>query len=217
MSALNIVHRPVHDANPGAWPSGKKYTYSHTTSTTSLRPHIERNHLDYYLSIYKEKGWAIQLPGLVSQARSQSAKEASASQVRRSGEFSQQKFHEHLLKFIVADDQVCDICVFFSCSLRLCFLVPNHKSLNVVECPEFRQLLLLLRSDLKDTDIPRRTKQRELLLQAWKEYFQVLRSNLAACLPPSFRISSHFFLSRPLWARSPLRWICGLINFADLI
>ncbi len=74
--------------------------------------------------------------------------------------------------------------VFFSRSLRSCFLVPNHKSLNVVECPEFRQLLLLLRSDLKDTDIPRRTKQRELLLQAWKEYFQVLRSNLAACLPP---------------------------------
>ena len=59
------------------------------------------------------------------------------------------------------------------------------KSLNVVECPEFRQLLLLLRSDLKDSDIPHRTKQRELLLQAWKDYFQILRSNLAACLPPS--------------------------------
>jgi len=62
-------------------------------------------------------------------------------------------------------------------------LILNRKSLNVVECPEFRQLILLLHSDLKDSQIPYRTKMRELILQAWSQYFQVLRRDLVARLP----------------------------------
>jgi hypothetical protein len=57
------------------------------------------------------------------------------------------------------------------------------KSLNLVECPEFRRLLLLLRNDLEEAMIPRRTKLRELIIQAWGQYFQVLRRDLAVCDP----------------------------------
>ena len=53
------------------------------------------------------------------------------------------------------------------------------KSINIVECPEFRALLLLLRSDLKETMVPHRTKLRELIIEAWKRYFQVLKQDLA--------------------------------------
>ena len=60
------------------------------------------------------------------------------------------------------------------------------QSLNVIECPEFRQLILLLRSNLNDSQVPRRTKIRELVLQAWSQYFQALRRSLAVCLPISF-------------------------------
>lgn len=53
------------------------------------------------------------------------------------------------------------------------------KALNVVECPEFRQLLHVLRSDL---DIPHRTKIHELLLQAWRAHFHILRRDLEVCV-----------------------------------
>jgi hypothetical protein len=38
------------------------------------------------------------------------------------------------------------------------------QSLNIIECKEFRKLLLLLRQDLKDSDIPHRTKIRESVI-----------------------------------------------------
>lgn len=52
------------------------------------------------------------------------------------------------------------------------------QSLNVIECREFRALLLLLRNDLKETMIPHRTKLRELIVEAWRRYFKVLKMDL---------------------------------------
>jgi len=57
----------------------------------------------------------------------------------------------------------------------------TFKSLNLVDCHKFRDLLLLLRPDLKESNIPKRTKLRELVIQVWKEYFQVLTRQLAVC------------------------------------
>lgn len=76
-----------------------------STSTTSLRPHIEKYHLEEYLALAKQRGWNILLPGLVSQANS--AAEATASQVEQPKKFNESIFHQHLLNFIIADDQVC--------------------------------------------------------------------------------------------------------------
>ena len=56
------------------------------------------------------------------------------------------------------------------------------ESLNVIECHEFRALLLLLRSDLKETMILHRTKLRELIIEVWKRYFQALKGDLAVHL-----------------------------------
>jgi hypothetical protein len=65
----------------------------------------------------------------------------------------------------------------------LMFCLFHLKSLNLVECREFRLLLLLLRNDLKEAMIPHRTKLRELIVQAWRQYFRVLRSDLAVYHP----------------------------------
>jgi hypothetical protein len=54
-----------------------------------------------------------------------------------------------------------------------------RQSLNVIECVEFRALLMLLWSDLKETAIPHRTKLRQLIVEAWKRYFHVLKGDLA--------------------------------------
>ena len=156
------------------------YTYAKTTSTSSLRRHLDNYHQDLYLRLAKERNWKNMLPSFASQARSQGANEASAG---RRDEFTEEKFHRYLLEFIVVDDQVRLHLSLFSHSLCLCFLLLNYKSLNIIECPEFRCLLLLLRSDLMDTQIPHRTKLHELLLQAWAQHFKNLHRDLAACLP----------------------------------
>ena len=49
----------------------------------------------------------------------------------------------------------------------------------VIECPEFRDLLLLLRESLHDTDIPHRTKIRTAIIEAWTTWFQTLKGSLA--------------------------------------
>lgn len=82
---------------------------------------------------------------------------------------------------------------FFLHSLCLCFLIPTCKSLRVIECVEFVQLLLFLRNDIKSL-IPRRTKLRELVIKAWSQHFQALRRDLGVRLPHLLTSSSPLLL-----------------------
>jgi hypothetical protein len=99
------THRKVHDSDPTKFPSKIKWLYSSKTSTTSLRPHIERYHLDIYSTLAKERGWRVLLPGLVSQAQSESAAAAQEAMVHHD-KFDEHTFHQYLLQFIISDDQV---------------------------------------------------------------------------------------------------------------
>lgn len=55
------------------------------------------------------------------------------------------------------------------------------QSLNVIEQDAFRNLLLLLREGLRDRDIPRRTKLRELVIAAWQDSFGKLKQEMQVC------------------------------------
>ncbi|KAG1782525.1 hypothetical protein EV702DRAFT_1192199 [Suillus placidus] len=72
-------------------------------------------------------------------------------------DFTIDEMHQQLIKFVVVDDQ----------------------AMNLMECPEFWQLLQLLRKDLRKSDIPHRTKLCELIIETWYEYFEVLKQDLA--------------------------------------
>jgi hypothetical protein len=96
-------YRRLNEADPN-W-KAVKYVYSKKTSNSSLRPHIEGNHLELYKKLAKERGWEIFLPGLVSEARSASAATVTVS--GRRDKFSVDAFRRLLVNFIVADDQVC--------------------------------------------------------------------------------------------------------------
>jgi hypothetical protein len=49
------------------------------------------------------------------------------------------------------------------------------QSINVVECPELRELLLYIGTDLQDRDIPHRTKLSELITSRFKlEYSRMV-------------------------------------------
>jgi hypothetical protein len=64
----------------------------------------------------------------------------------------------------------------------------------VVEGREFRNLLLFLREGLEDKDIPHRTQIRTAIMRHFKEYYNVLKEELAVS---KFLIDSmlgvHFF------------------------
>jgi hypothetical protein len=98
--------RKTKEAEPAQWKSNIRFEYSTKTSNTSLRPHIERHHLDLFLQLAKENGWKVLLPGLVSQARSEATSAAASVSAERRGQFDESTFHQYLLNFIVADDQV---------------------------------------------------------------------------------------------------------------
>src|SRR5215510_7610148 len=82
------------------------FKFSHNTSNSSLRPHIEKHHLELFKTLAEARGWPIHLKGLVLQAQSQAASEAAASQVGQIVEFNQEALNQYLLSFIVANDQV---------------------------------------------------------------------------------------------------------------
>jgi hypothetical protein len=56
--------------------------------------------------------------------------------------------------------------------------------INVIECPEFWNLLLLLQSNLHNTMIPHRTKVHQLILEAWSNSFEFLKVDLKVSLSP---------------------------------
>ncbi|KAF8834092.1 hypothetical protein BDN67DRAFT_1016868 [Paxillus ammoniavirescens] len=170
--------KKAHDTNPVAWTQtyskrDPTFQYSLNTGTSALRGHINRHHILEYLALVEANKWQVWLESVKAvMARGYTLNEirealaeggALASLPPRHSEalsmnsanpsdhplippFSLEQLHDHLVAFIVADDQ----------------------SLNVVECKEFRQLLLLLHQDLKDSQIPHRTKIREDIISAWQ-------------------------------------------------
>src|ERR1700709_2330596 len=83
--------------------------------------------------------------------------------------------------------------------------------MNIMECPEFRHLILLLRPDLKESDIPHRTKISDLILETWNEHFQVLKAELAVSVQLLIVQIIYFFVRRPK-ERSRSHLICGAIS-----
>jgi hypothetical protein len=132
---------------------------------------MHRHHAQEYNQTVRANGWKhwLSTKGMHSPA---------SHEVCRQGlpRFSQEIFIEYLVCFIVADDQVSlKLSLLVSCSYIL-------KSIRVVECPEFRNLCLILRETLSDSDIPRRDKMRETIITHWRESFRVLKSELSVSL-----------------------------------
>jgi len=80
--------------------------------------------------------------------------------------FTVEGFHHLLLKWIAVDDQVCQ-----SCKSCCCLgTTNNNKSINVLECPEFRELLLYIgENKLDEDDLPHRTKATIMILEEYKK------------------------------------------------
>jgi hypothetical protein len=84
--------------------SSSGYTYSAKTSTSTLRTHLDRLHRKEYIRLCDEKGWKNQLKSSRTEGESRAAA-GSQSQPPRAP-FTQERFLDFLVKFIVATNQV---------------------------------------------------------------------------------------------------------------
>ncbi|KAF8586581.1 hypothetical protein K439DRAFT_1614963 [Ramaria rubella] len=142
---------------PGCPP---KYMYAKKTGNTNLHVHLQTNHRQAYLTCVEEMGWVNMLLDMCHIVGQTTLDKHVVEGATSCPCFSQSAFANVLVKFIVADDQ----------------------SINVIECPEFRTLLLLLREELKDKDIPHCTNIRKQILKTWEIHFQQLKKKLVAAL-----------------------------------
>jgi len=133
-----------------------------------------------YLELCAKSRWANLLPNRLQEDAELGGSGAEGIQDNRPRPaFSRQTFLTHLINFIVADDQVCyDV-----------YLVVQ--SINVIECRKFCDLLLLLRDNLQDKDIPHCTKLREVIIKAWETWFTKLKANLMVC-SVMYIVDGHF-------------------------
>ena len=152
------------------------FTFFVNTSNAPLRGHLEKYHTDEYVQVCKDNRWSVLLLKLQQQITEASIGSSSDPDGRPRPEFSRQTFLRHIINFIVADDQVC-LNIF---ETYLACLLPIQ-SINVIECPKFQDLLLLLRQGLHDKDIPQCTKLCESIVQAWEVWFKTLRQELSVC------------------------------------
>lgn len=160
-----------------------------STANTNLKRHIRNCHSELWHANAPKHGWK----NLDSQVSTQSL----ASQGIPREEFDVERFHQRIVSFIVADDQVSEFCALIA-SVSHRFIA---QAINVIECREFRDLLLLLRSDLQDSMIPHRTKVRHIILEAWNNAFQLLKRDLSVSLSPP-KLISHVNIPRPELSRS---------------
>lgn len=193
--------RGVHDADHVAWDkqfSGQRnYVYAAKSGTSTLRGHLERWHLREYLELVEARNWPIwlnsvkhamglgysfvemrqavaetgSLDGLRARASATADKENSGGRSLLPA-YSKEEFHKYLIAFIVADDQVRH-----SSMSRPIPSLPEQ-SINLMECREFRDLLLFLRESLCDSDIPHRNYLRNKIMGTWGQYIASLTKEL---------------------------------------
>jgi hypothetical protein len=162
-SFIYTLVRREYQQNTEEWDKKRRYIYSSTTATGTLRNHLERFHEQEVIALCQRKGWPINLPKYKSQ---------QALVVQGRVPFSQEAVLDRLVKFIVVNDQVS-------------ISFPDHadyiltfQSINVVENREFRDLLTLFRPDYTNADMPHRTKVRSAIIEAWDKTFVDLKAQL---------------------------------------
>jgi hypothetical protein len=97
--------------------------------------------------------------------------------------FSQEAFVDAIVEFIVGDDQVGFLCLLSSHQCKI-----YSQSINVVENEQLRAIFLMLRAELKDSDIPHRTKIRKRVIEIWDEHLNTLQEEMAVC---AFSLGEH--------------------------
>ena len=141
--------------------------YSLMSTTSTLWNHLHRFHLAVYIEKCKEMGWMKYLEPQEIDGHLPLA-------FLHHTPFSQDVFLEVLVQWIVADNQVRHLTFPSKSSL-----IPIIQSIYVIEGRKFRNLLLFLWEGLEDKNIPHQTKIQTAIMRRFKEYYNILKEELA--------------------------------------
>lgn len=96
-------------------------TYAASSSNTTLRVHLDKQHRDEYIRICKQNKWEIK----ITSARKEQGNAVSPLDAARTP-FSKLAFIEHLVRFVVANDQVSKL-MYLKINFRLTMFLPVNK------------------------------------------------------------------------------------------
>jgi hypothetical protein len=109
MTYNRIPFRGEWQATAGAnWPTNRRINFSHKTANSGLRAHLDRWHRAIYTQRATQYGWTNQLPSFVKE-QAESAQANAANDSVMQVPYSAQGAVDRLVRFIVANDQVCDL------------------------------------------------------------------------------------------------------------
>jgi hypothetical protein len=145
--------------------------------TRTFRLHLQHTHLEEYERV-------VRTLRLKHYEELEDSTEAAVS--TSDGPFHVDEWVRRLIKWVVVDDQVRSVSSF---SVR--FLTP-YQAINVVDCKEFRDFALYGRDDVRDSDLPHRTKLTELVFKTYETEHLKLKSDLDVCV---LWITSHSLLT----------------------
>jgi hypothetical protein len=155
--------------------------YGKKTSTTVRRSHLSESHPSAWIAACDKLGIDITAKGAQNTVRNYRKQHNPASSAAASDPedlrkpFTPEAFVDAIVDFIVSDDQVLvkSSSVFISLIYTSC-----DQSINVIESPKLRAIFLMLREDLKDSDIPHRTTIRNRIMEIWDEHLDMLQDQM---------------------------------------
>ncbi|KAL4254558.1 Zinc finger BED domain-containing [Pleurotus pulmonarius] len=136
--------------------------YGLGTSTGGLRKHLYLDHLDSWVLACDHAGLKItakEAQEFVTKFRQRHGNTLADGERRPSAAarpYSPEAFVDAIIEWIIADDQ----------------------SLNAVESPQLRSIFLMLRDELKDSDIPHRTTIRNRVTEVWEAHLDWLEAEM---------------------------------------
>jgi hypothetical protein len=176
----NTIYRCIKVEELDKWQANTNFEFLNKTSNFFLHPHVEKYHLLLFQRLTKEENRKVSLPRLISQAHSGATSTIAPLAALGWAQFNKATFHHYLLNFVVTDDQISFYLIKFLSKV----LTFYSKAINVVECWEFRVLMLLLQSELEEEMIPYCIKLHNSLswpdstiLKVWGRSFRYLSFN----------------------------------------
>ncbi len=145
------------------------YIYRPKTGNTNLQRHLYLIYPEEYNKAVFEHKWTYKLS---TESHNPSIQDVHNTCDCDILSFSPVVFLEHLIRFIIANDQVSLYNLTFFQTLT------SLQSIHVVECPEFQCLCMVLCGTLVENAIPCHDKMREAVISQWQDSFEQLKMNL---------------------------------------
>jgi len=97
-------------------------------------------------------------------------------------------------------------------------ILTSWQSIQVVECPEFRHLYMVLQESLINTDIPHYDKMRDAIISRWWKTFEDLRDDLSMRLNDLFPTLTNWHWSIEISRVDQLYcWHLGKLQYGVLL